>query len=110
MRVIERKAVYRGWSIEVVREVLEVGGRRIVRETIRHPGAVVIIPLLDRSRLVFVRQYRRAVGQALLELPAGTRERGEHPSACARRELTEETGWRARRLHRLGQFYTAPGV
>ncbi len=81
----------------------------MIRETIRHPGAVVIVPILDPHRLVMVRQYRRAVGRQLLELPAGTLEPGEPRLACAKRELQEETGWKAKRWIRLGQFYAAPG-
>lgn len=109
VRLIRRVTRYRGRIIRLVQEVLEVRGRRIVRETVHHPGAVVIVPMLDRSRIVFVRQHRRAVRRELLELPAGTLEAGEPPRACAARELQEETGWRARRLCRLGRFYTAPG-
>ena len=109
VRRISQRTIYQGRVIRLVREVLEVGGRRIIRETVRHPGAVVIIPLLAGKRLVFVRQYRRAVGRVLLELPAGTLEPGERRARCARRELEEETGWRARRLRRLTQFYAAPG-
>ncbi len=108
-RLLARRLIYRGHIISLVREVLEIEGRRLVRETVRHPGAAVIVPLLDRSRIVFVRQYRRAVGRSLLELPAGTLGPGERPDACARRELQEETGWRARRLRRIGRFYAAPG-
>ena len=109
VRVVRRATPYRGRVIRLVQEVLEVGGRRLIRETVHHPGAVVIVPVLDRSRLVFVRQYRRPVKRELLELPAGTLEPGESRRACAARELQEETGWRARRLRRLGAFYTAPG-
>lgn len=109
VRCVKRSTIYQGRVIRLVREVLEIGGRRFARETIRHPGAVVIVPALGRSRIVFVRQYRRAVGRILLELPAGTLELGERRDACARRELLEETGWRAGRLRRLGRFYAAPG-
>ncbi|MGH2668040.1 MAG: NUDIX hydrolase [bacterium] len=109
VKLLERSTIYEGRVIRLVREVLEVGGHRFTRETIRHPGAVVVVPALGRSRILFVRQYRRAVGRVLLELPAGTLEPGERRDACARRELQEETGWRARRLRRLGRFYAAPG-
>jgi len=109
VRLIARRSIYRGRIIRLVSEVLEVGGRRIVRETVQHPGAVVIVPMLGASRIVFVRQYRRAINRELLELPAGTLEPGERKDACARRELEEETGWRAARLRRIGQFYAAPG-
>ena len=109
LRVVQRRLIYRGRVIRLVREVLAVQGRRMIRETVQHPGAVVIVPMVDRSHMVFVRQYRRAVGRELLELPAGTLSAGERPARCASRELQEETGWRARRWRRLGQFYPAPG-
>ena len=109
-RVVRRETLYQGRVIRLIRDVWECQGRRVSRETVQHPGAAVIVPMRDRSRLVFVRQYRRAVDRALLELPAGTLEPGERPAQCARRELEEETGWRAGRLRRIGQFYAAPGV
>jgi ADP-ribose pyrophosphatase len=109
IRVIKRTTIYQGRVIRLIREVLAVHGRRVVRETVQHPGAVVIVPVLDRSYIVFVRQYRRAIGRELLELPAGTIEVGERRQVCARRELQEETGWRARRMRQIGQFYAAPG-
>ena len=109
IRLVKRTTIYKGAIIQLIREALEVNGHRMVRETIRHPGAVVVVPMLDRSRIVFVRQYRRAIGRVLLELPAGTLKEGESREACARRELEEETGWRAGRMKRIGQFYAAPG-
>ena len=110
IRVLRQETLYTGRVIQLVREVLDMGGRRVTREVIQHPGAVVIVPLRSPSQILFVRQYRRAVDRELLELPAGTLERGERRVDCARRELLEETGWRARRMRRLGQFYAAPGV
>lgn len=110
VRVLRQRTLYRGRIIRLVLEDLSVAGRRIQRETILHPGAAVIVPVLDDGRVVFVRQYRRAVDQWLLELPAGTLDPGEPPRACAARELEEETGWRAKRLTKLARFYAAPGV
>jgi len=109
VKVLKQTRIYQGRVIRLIREVLAIRGQRIVRETIVHPGAVVIVPLLDHSRIVFVRQYRRAIDRYLLELPAGTLDHGERRDVCARRELEEETGWKARHLQRLGQFYAAPG-
>ena len=108
-RVLGRSTIYQGRVIRLIRERLEIGGRRLIRETILHPGAVVVVPVLGGGRILFVRQYRRAVQRELLELPAGTLEAGERRMACARRELEEETGYRAGRLRRIGQFYAAPG-
>jgi len=109
VRLVARTSPYRGRIFRLIREVLEVEGRRTVRNTVQHPGAVVVVPMLDASHIVFVRQYRRAVGRTLLELPAGTLEAREGRRACAGRELQEETGWRARRMRRISQFYAAPG-
>ena len=110
VRCLKRTPVYRGRVVTLVSERLEIGGVRMVRETILHPGSVVIVPILGRSRIVLVRQYRRAIDQDLLELPAGTLSPNEPPAACAKRELEEETGWSAGRIRRIGAFYAAPGV
>lgn len=94
-------------SVEVHRVRLRQG-QEAVREVVRHPGAVVILPVLPDGRVVLVRQFRFAVGEALWELPAGTLHAGEEPWACAQRELAEETGFRGE-LIPLGAFYSAPG-
>lgn len=110
LRLLRRRVIYRGRIIRLVQDTLEIGGRRLVREIVQHPGSVVIVPITAHGRIVMVRQYRRAVGRSLLELPAGTLDHaGESPRACAKRELEEETGWQARRWRRLGRFYPAPG-
>lgn len=80
------------------------------REVARHPGAVTILPLLDDGRVCLIRNYRVAVDQTLIELPAGTLEPGEEPAATARRELEEETGYRAAEVRQLCEFYMSPGV
>lgn len=99
----------RRFSVER-REYPGPGGRDIVREVVIHPGAVVVLPLLDRDRVVMIRNYRHSVEQELLELPAGTREPGEEPIVTAARELEEETGYRAGQLSLLTEFYTSPGL
>lgn len=85
-------------------------GAEHVREIVRHPGAVVILPILDDGRLCFVREYRVAIGQTLLELPAGTLEPNEDPAEAAPRELAEETGYRAGRIRPLLTFCMSPGI
>lgn len=86
------------------------GGRSVQRELVVHPGAVVILGILDDGRMVLIRNRRFAVGQTLLELPAGTLEPGEDPAVCAGRELIEETGYEASRIQPLCRFFTSPGI
>jgi ADP-ribose pyrophosphatase len=85
-------------------------GRTLTREVVVHPGAVVILPILDERRIVMIRNFRHSVGEELLELPAGTCEPGEPIADTARRELIEESGYRARSMSPLSEFYASPGV
>jgi ADP-ribose pyrophosphatase len=85
-------------------------GHEYVRETVQHPGAVVVLPILDDGRVCLIRNYRVAVKRALIELPAGTLEPGEDPADTARRELEEETGYQAAHIEPLLQFYMSPGI
>jgi ADP-ribose diphosphatase len=80
------------------------------REIIVHPGSVVVLPLVDAERVCLIRNFRVAVGEALIELPAGTLEPGEDPLETAGRELAEETGYRAGKLEKLSEFYMSPGI
>jgi ADP-ribose pyrophosphatase len=105
VRVIESRTVYRGRTINLKVERVEVNGREVVE----HRGASVIVPVREDGKLVLVRQYRRAVDEVLLEFPAGTLEPGEDPESCARRELLEETGHEALNIERLASIYPAPG-
>lgn len=89
-------------------------GSRATREIASHPGAVAILAVDDADRVLLVRQWRLAAGQALLEIPAGTLDVAddgsvEDPDLAARRELEEETGMRAGSWRLLARFYTAPG-
>lgn len=84
-------------------------GRDVIYEVIEHPGAVTIIPVDEERRILFVRQYRPATGQVLLELPAGTINKGEDPLDCALREIREETGMAARQMDKIGELWLAPG-
>ncbi|NJN03092.1 MAG: NUDIX hydrolase [Leptolyngbyaceae cyanobacterium RM1_1_2] len=78
-------------------------------ECIRHPGGALAVPVTPNGELVLVRQYRFAVQGRLLEFPAGTVEVGEQPAGTIRRELEEETGYRAHSWSALGNFALAPG-
>lgn len=85
-------------------------GSTRVRELVVHPGAVVVVPLLDDGRVVLIRNHRPMLGTTLLELPAGTLEAGEEPALAAARELREETGYLAETLVPLTRFYASPGI
>jgi ADP-ribose pyrophosphatase len=80
------------------------------REIIEHPGAVTVIPILDDGRICLIENARVAVGQTLVELPAGTREPGEDPALTAVRELREETGFEAGQVRLLHAFWMSPGI
>lgn len=84
-------------------------GNKASREIISHPGAVAIIPILSNKKIIFVKQFRKAIEKQLLEIPAGTLEPKEKPFLCAQRELIEETGFKAKKISRILEFYPAPG-
>jgi ADP-ribose pyrophosphatase len=84
-------------------------GRVTTRETVEHPGSVAIVGVTIDDRVLLLRQSHHPIQQTLLGLPAGTLEAGETPEACARRELLEETGYRAGPLSLLAEYYTSPG-
>jgi ADP-ribose pyrophosphatase len=106
-----RTLIHRGrkFDFELI-EFVGSDGKPLRREVVRHPGAVVILPVLDDGRLVLIRNHRPSLDRALYELPAGTLEPPEAPEACAARELVEEAGYRAATIRPLGRFYTSPGL
>jgi ADP-ribose pyrophosphatase len=107
----EPEVLFQGKRFRVERVVQTADdGTQHAKEIVRHPGAVVILPLLDDGRICFVENYRASIGRRLVELPAGTLEPGEDPDETAGRELAEETGYRAGTMRRLLMFYMSPGV
>ena len=93
--------------------VVASDGEEFDRHVVHHPGAVVVVPVIDdgdRAAALLVRQWRVATGRALLEVPAGKRDvEGEAPETTANRELVEEIGYEAGRLDKLCEFYNSPG-
>jgi ADP-ribose pyrophosphatase len=111
-RILHSERLFDGKKISVDRiEVVAAdnSGRTVVREKVIHPGAVIVLPLLDDGRVVMIRNHRYVVGEDLYELCAGTLEPGEPAEDCASRELTEETGYEAATIQPLCGFYTSPG-
>jgi len=88
---------------------LDPDGFEIKRAIVQHPGSAVVMPVDDRRRVLLVRQYRLPARQYLWELPAGKIDPGETVLQAARRELGEETGYRAKKWQKLGEFYPSPG-
>src|ERR1700722_18477799 len=111
-KLIDRQVVYDGTKVRLEIHHLEneETGKRHRREVCAHPGAVVVMGFRPDERVLLIRNYRYAVGAALVELPAGTLEKNEDPINCAGRELLEETGYLATRMSTLLTFYTSPGI
>lgn len=100
--------ILRGHFLQVKRDRIALpNGREASREYIRHPGAAVIVPLLDDGRVLLERQYRYPLGRVILEFPAGKLDADEAPLRCAKRELFEETGYTAREWAYAGVMHNA---
>lgn len=113
--ILSSKLSFKGRIFNVYTDkVQEPNGSVNTRQVIRHSGSVVILAL-DASTnpkdpdVILIRQYRHAAGQYLLELPAGRIEPGEKPLAAAKREMIEETGFRAKKWSLLTKYYASPG-
>lgn len=90
-------------------EVIMSNGKKAIRDTVQHPGAVAVLACTSQEEILLVKQYRYPIGMITWEIPAGKLEKGEVPIRCAQRELAEETGYTAMKWHKLTSFYTAPG-
>ncbi|KKI99286.1 NUDIX hydrolase [Prochlorothrix hollandica] len=109
-QVLHQRLLYQGRKFNYEVSSLRLpNGAEGEWECVRHPGGALAIPVTADGELVLVRQYRFAVQGWLLEFPAGTVEDHEDPAATIRREIEEETGYRAHRWTTLGQFFLAPG-
>jgi ADP-ribose pyrophosphatase len=106
---LAENVIYKGKIFQLMSNTVRLPNQRITtRDIISHPGAVALLPIHDNN-IILVRQYRYAINQVTLELPAGTLRNGEDPRECAHRELIEETGYSATNLEKLFDCYLAPG-
>ena len=108
---ISEESVFDGVLLHVRKDEVELpNGHKSVREWIKHPGASAIVPLLPDDQIILVRQFRYPVGQVTLEVPAGKLDKvGEDPIECAKRELSEETGYTAGKIWKLTTIATTVG-
>lgn len=107
---IAREELLRGRFLHVVRDTVRLpDGATSHREFVLHPGAVVVVALLDDGQVVVERQYRHPVGQVFIEFPAGKIDPGEDRLVCAQRELLEETGYTAREWAHAGRMHPCIG-
>ncbi len=110
MKIISSKELLRTPIFYVTQDVaLDPEGFEIKRAIVQHGGSAVVMPVDDRRRVLLVKQYRLPARRYMWELPAGRVDEGETPLQAARRELKEETGYRARKLQKLAEFYASPG-
>ncbi len=105
---VSSEQVWQGRFLDVRRDTVALpNGAQTTREYIVHPGAVMVVPILDDGRLVMERQFRHPMGRVMLEFPAGKIDAGESPFVCGVRELEEETGYRASEWARAGVLHNA---
>lgn len=108
---ISSKLTYEGKVVDITVDDIELAdGSKSIREIIHHPGGVVVVAMKDDETILMVQQFRYAMGQVSLELPAGKLEKGEDILLAAQRELREETGYLADSWKSLGYIYTTPGI
>lgn len=109
-KLLNSEMIYDGRIVHLYADTVQLpNGHTARREVVRHSGAVAIVPIDGDGNVILVRQYRHAAGRILLEIPAGTLNRGEDPDLCAAREMQEETGYKPGHLQKIGGIFVAPG-
>ena len=109
-KTIKAETVYEGTFLTLKRDkILLPNGNTSTREWIKHPGAVCCVPILPNGKIVLIRQYRYAVKEEMIEIPAGKLDKNEIPEKCALRELEEEIGYKANKLTLLANIHPAIG-
>lgn len=106
---VSKKTIWHGRAVNFDVDTVRLpNGKLATREFLAHPGAVGVVPFLDRDTIVLVRQYRHAVGEVTLELPAGKIDPRESVLSCIKRELAEETGYTAAKFAPLIKYWPTP--
>lgn len=108
-RKLSSEMKFDGKLIKVTYDVAEVNGKEAWREVVHHPGASAVVAIDENNRIIMEKQFRYALNDYLLEIPAGKLDAGEDPLVCAKRELEEETGIIASEWISLGTIATSPG-
>lgn len=109
-KTLSTKHVYQGKILNLrVDQITLPNGKEAAREVVEFSQAVAVVALKENNDVLLVSQYRYPVGEVLIEIPAGKLDRDESPEQCARRELQEETGYTAKHLAKICEFYTTPG-
>lgn len=109
-KILSEECAWKGKILDVHRLEVELpNGHRSARDIVRHPGAAAVVALTESGKIVLVRQYRTAIDRVTVEIPAGKLDPGEDPLDCAKRELHEETGFRAGRIRFLTSIVTSCG-
>jgi ADP-ribose pyrophosphatase len=105
-----RKTIYKAYSFDVVNDDVDwPNGKRLTRDLIVHPGITVMLPVIDKNHILMIRQFRYGPNKVLWELPAGTIASAETPLTCAKRELIEEVGYKAKTWKKITSCFPTPG-
>ncbi|MBO5339012.1 MAG: NUDIX hydrolase [Clostridia bacterium] len=108
---LSSKQIFDGKIVKLFVDEVELpDGQKAIREIVRHPGAVCVVPLTDEGEVVMVKQFRYPFGEVLLEIPAGKLEPGEDPLEAVMRELEEESGAVAGKIEHIGEIYTTVAI
>ena len=109
-KTVSTKRIYDGIVVNLRVDTVELpDGKTALRDIVEHPGGVGIVAITDDNKILMVKQYRKPIEKAILELPAGKLDKNEDHEVCGRRELEEETGFKAKEFTYLGYMYPSPG-
>lgn len=109
-KTVSTKRIYDGIVVNLRVDTVELpDGKTALRDIVEHPGGVGIVAITDDNKILMVKQYRKPIEKAIIELPAGKLDKNEDIEVCGRRELEEETGYKAKEFTYLGYMYPSPG-